>query len=55
MAGEVAYLQGLRWKFEGMVWAGWGGLALLWIAAGLTLVTGYDYLRKAMPYLRESR
>jgi CDP-diacylglycerol--glycerol-3-phosphate 3-phosphatidyltransferase len=27
---------------------------LLWLAAGLTLVTGYDYFRKALPYLRET-
>lgn len=31
----------------------YGGLALLWAAAALTLVTGWDYFRKAMPYLRE--
>lgn len=34
----------------------WGkllGIALLWIAGILTLVTGWDYLAKAMPYLRE--
>ena len=55
MLGEVDDLQGLRWKFEAMVWTGWIGLTLLWIAAGLTLITGYDYLRKAAPYLRESR
>jgi CDP-diacylglycerol--glycerol-3-phosphate 3-phosphatidyltransferase len=55
MAGEVEDLHGLRWKFEGMVWAGWIGLVLLWIAAGLTLITGYDYLRKATPHLRERR
>ena len=53
MAGELPDLQGLRWKFEGMVWSGWIGLILLWIAAGLTLVSGFDYLRKAAPHLRE--
>lgn len=29
------------------------GVALLWLAAVLTLMTGWDYLRKAMPFLRE--
>ena len=53
MAGELPDLQGLRWKFEGMVWSGWIGLILLWIAAALTLVSGFDYLRKAAPHLRE--
>jgi CDP-diacylglycerol--glycerol-3-phosphate 3-phosphatidyltransferase len=31
------------------------GLALTWIAALLTLFTGWDYLRKAMPHLRDYR
>jgi len=31
----------------------WLGIALLWIAAALTVITGADYLRKAMPFLRE--
>ncbi|MCB1389303.1 MAG: CDP-diacylglycerol--glycerol-3-phosphate 3-phosphatidyltransferase, partial [Rhodobacteraceae bacterium] len=30
------------------------GLALIWIAAALTAVTGWDYLKKALPYLRDS-
>jgi len=30
------------------------GLALLWLAAVLTLITGLDYFRKALPYLREA-
>ncbi len=29
------------------------GLVLIWIAAVLTLVTGWDYLRKAAPHLKE--
>ncbi len=31
------------------------GLALTWLAAALTLVTGWDYLRKALPHLRDYR
>ena len=31
----------------------WVGIILLWIAALLTLVTGIDYFRKALPYLKE--
>ncbi len=30
----------------------WIGVVLLWIAAVLTFVTGMDYFRKAMPYLK---
>ncbi|SHM56431.1 CDP-diacylglycerol--glycerol-3-phosphate 3-phosphatidyltransferase [Roseovarius litoreus] len=37
----------------GAVLLGHAGLWLLWIAAALTLVTGYDYLRKSMPYLKD--
>jgi len=31
------------------------GLALIWVAAALTAITGWDYFRKAMPHLREGR
>jgi len=29
------------------------GLGLIWVAAALTVVTGWDYFRKALPILRE--
>lgn len=29
------------------------GLALIWVAAILTALTGWDYFRKALPYLRD--
>jgi len=53
MTGQVEDLHGLRWKFEGMVWAGHAGLWLLWLAAALTLASGIDYLRKAVPHLKD--
>jgi CDP-diacylglycerol--glycerol-3-phosphate 3-phosphatidyltransferase len=31
----------------------WVGIILLWLAAVLTLVTGIDYFRKALPFLKE--
>ena len=31
----------------------WVGVGLLWLAAVLTLLTGLDYFRKAMPHLRD--
>jgi CDP-diacylglycerol--glycerol-3-phosphate 3-phosphatidyltransferase len=37
----------------GAVWM--TGLALVWVAAVLTLITGMDYLRKAMPYLKDKQ
>lgn len=53
LSGQEEDLQGIRWKFAGMEWAGTVGLWLLWIAAALTAVSGVDYLRKALPHLRE--
>jgi CDP-diacylglycerol--glycerol-3-phosphate 3-phosphatidyltransferase len=29
------------------------GLMLLWVAMWLTLVTGWDYFSKSLPYIRE--
>ena len=37
-------------------WAGlatYGGLVLIWLAATLTAITGWDYFRKAMPLLKD--
>ncbi|KIN62129.1 CDP-diacylglycerol--glycerol-3-phosphate 3-phosphatidyltransferase [Sulfitobacter noctilucicola] len=53
--GEEDDVLGLQWKFAGMEWAGRVGLWLLWIAAALTAMTGFDYLVKALPHLREPK
>jgi len=42
----------------GMLWTAlqvttWAGLVLIWLAALLTVVTGADYLLKALPHLKE--
>jgi CDP-diacylglycerol--glycerol-3-phosphate 3-phosphatidyltransferase len=34
-------------------YATWTGLALIWLAAALTAVTGWDYFRKSLPQLRD--
>ena len=31
------------------------GLALIWVAAALTALTGWDYFRKSLPYMRDER
>ncbi|UWQ54522.1 CDP-diacylglycerol--glycerol-3-phosphate 3-phosphatidyltransferase [Leisingera caerulea] len=54
IAGELEDLFGLRWKEAGVFWTGRIGLWLLWVAAALTALTGLDYLRKAMPHLKEA-
>lgn len=61
--GEEAYLLVLRgdlpdelgvvWRSAAMDFTWIVGLILFWIAAALTLVTGWDYFSKAKPYLRE--
>jgi len=33
-------------------WVVASGLSLLWIAAGLTVLSGWDYFRKAIPYIQ---
>ena len=44
---------GLWWKYYGMIWSLYGGIALLWVAALLTFLTGADYFLKSLPLLRE--
>ena len=51
--GSVQDTNGLIWKHNSMVWAGRCGLVFLWIAAALTLITGWNYFLKAIPFLRE--
>ena len=43
----------LRLIHHGMYVTWYSGLALLWIAAALTIITGADYFRKALPHLRD--
>ena len=42
-----------RFCYVGMHSFWYGGVLLLWTAAGLTLITGVDYFRKSLPYLRD--
>ncbi|MEM7240611.1 MAG: CDP-diacylglycerol--glycerol-3-phosphate 3-phosphatidyltransferase [Pseudomonadota bacterium] len=52
--GTLEDAVGLRWKYTGYIWSFWAGIVLFWIAAGLTLISGLDYLRKAMPFFKEA-
>ncbi|WP_210530107.1 CDP-diacylglycerol--glycerol-3-phosphate 3-phosphatidyltransferase [Rubellimicrobium arenae] len=41
----------------GTTWAGlatWAGLFLIWVAAILTAITGWDYFRKSLPFLKDA-
>jgi len=55
LSGQEEDVLGLGWKVAAMEWAGRVGLWLLWLAAALTAITGYDYLTKSLPHLRESK
>jgi len=46
---------GLPWSDSWADLATQAGLLLIWAAAVLTAITGWDYFRKALPYLRGSR
>ncbi|MGZ9812081.1 CDP-diacylglycerol--glycerol-3-phosphate 3-phosphatidyltransferase [Pseudoroseicyclus sp. H15] len=54
IAGTAHDPMGLTWKFYGMWISWWAGVVLLWIAAALTVVTGWDYFRKSLPFLRDA-
>ncbi len=53
MTGAIADEVGLLWLAQMRDVTGFVGLVLLWTAAALTLITGWDYFRKALPFLRE--
>ena len=55
VTGAIPDEIGLGWKYAGWDWTWYGGIVLLWIAAFLTFVTGWDYFQKAMPYLKGSK
>jgi CDP-diacylglycerol--glycerol-3-phosphate 3-phosphatidyltransferase len=62
LAGAVEYdrRRGAAWLGDAPdAWAAWllqnGGLLLIWVAGLLTLMTGYDYLMKALPFLRDRK
>ncbi|NQY60539.1 CDP-diacylglycerol--glycerol-3-phosphate 3-phosphatidyltransferase [Cognatishimia sp.] len=44
---------GVRYLYNGMIWSTYGAIGLMWIAAALTVITGFDYFRKAAPHLRD--
>lgn len=54
LAGEVPDEGGIGWKLTGAFYSWWVGIILLWAAMFLTVITGGDYLRKSMPYLKDN-
>ncbi len=53
MSGAIPDVVGLQWNVAAAWYSWWGGVVLLWVAAVLTLLTGWDYFRKSLPFFRE--
>jgi len=53
-AGEVSDELGLIWNAQAASVTWYAGTVLLWVAAALTAITGFDYFRKALPFLRDA-
>ena len=53
LLGELPDEGGIVWKLNGAYYSWWIGIILLWSAMVLTVITGADYLRKAMPFLKD--
>ncbi|RYH02000.1 CDP-diacylglycerol--glycerol-3-phosphate 3-phosphatidyltransferase [Salipiger sp. IMCC34102] len=54
LSGDLPDELGLVWKYWGMLLSWYAGIAGLWIAAVLTLLTGWEYFRKSLPYLKDA-
>ena len=52
--GRLPDEDGITWKYQGAYYSWWIGIILLWAAMVLTVITGADYLRKSLPYLRDT-
>ncbi len=50
--GKLEDLLNLNFLYGGMLVTWYGGVILLWVAAVLTVLSGADYFRKALPHLR---
>ena len=55
LSGQIADEVGLRRADLGAAATWYLGIGLLWLAGALTLATGWDYFKKALPYLEENR
>ncbi|MCT8161661.1 CDP-diacylglycerol--glycerol-3-phosphate 3-phosphatidyltransferase [Pseudoruegeria sp. SHC-113] len=51
--GDAPDTLGIGWKVLAVQATGLLGVALLWLAAVLTVITGWDYFSKALPFLQD--
>ncbi len=54
LAGEIEDVLGLRALETGLEVCWYAGVGALWVAMILTVLSGADYFRKALPYLRDN-
>ena len=52
ISGEIEDVLGINFHRTGMQITWYVGVITLWIAAVLTMITGLDYFRKSLPFLR---
>jgi cardiolipin synthase (CMP-forming) len=55
LAGDIEDLLGLRSLETGLEISWYAGVGFLWLAMILTVLSGADYFRKALPYLGDSK
>ncbi|WP_172299480.1 CDP-diacylglycerol--glycerol-3-phosphate 3-phosphatidyltransferase [Pseudoruegeria sp. HB172150] len=53
LEGSAPDEAGLVGIFAAAWYTWWAGVVLLWIAAALTLITGWDYFRKSLPFFQD--
>ena len=53
LASDASDPARLRLFYNGMYATWYSGVVFLWAAAALTVITGVDYFRKALPHLRD--
>ena len=53
LSSGVADPTHLNFYHNGMYATWYSGVTLLWLAAGLTVITGMDYFQKSLPHLRD--
>jgi len=55
MTGEIVGDGNLYILYQSYTFVSMAGMVLIWVAAALTLITGFDYFRKSLPFLREEK
>jgi CDP-diacylglycerol--glycerol-3-phosphate 3-phosphatidyltransferase len=55
MSGEIEDVNNLARYVNGMNISWSAGVILLWIAATLTFITGIDYFKKSLPFLKDNK